>query len=365
MDSGSTDGSPARARSLGARVHEIPPEEFNHGATRNLGASLTNGDVLVFTTQDAHAVDDSWLATLVAPLRRDGVAGVYGRQLPNDAATPPERYFLDFLYGPEPRVQRIEDCRESSYEKTLFSNVNSAIPRAVWSEYPFADDILMSEDQEWSRRVLLAGHSIVYEPQAAVRHSHAYTIAGAFRRFFDSGASADRAYAAGGASRAALRGAAGRYARGEVAWLWRTRQRRWLPYAVLYESAKFAGLQLGLRHRRLPLGLKRHLSNLPGSWSPRISVDDEPRGSRRHAGASERASDAERGPQRRADRGRVDRRNRSQLRLPPRSGPPARKRGLRCARRASRSHHLRRAPDGRLAACGLARGIAPAGRRRR
>ena len=77
---------------------------------------------------------------------------------------------------------------------------------------------------------------------AAVRHSHAYTIVSAFRRFFDSGASADRAYVAGETSRAALRGAASRYARGEVAWLWNTGQRRWIPYATLYESAKYLGL---------------------------------------------------------------------------------------------------------------------------
>ena len=53
----------------------------------------------------------------------------------------------------------------------------------------------MSEDQEWSRRVLLAGMSIVYAPDAAVHHSHAYTVGAGVRRFFDSGASSERSYA--------------------------------------------------------------------------------------------------------------------------------------------------------------------------
>ena len=101
------------------------------------------------------------------------------------------------------------------------------MPRDVWEEFPFAEDLIMSEDQEWSRRVLLAGHALVYEPRAVVHHSHAYTVAGAFRRFFDSGVSAERSYASGRAAHgSALRGAAVRYARGEVAWLWRTGQRR-------------------------------------------------------------------------------------------------------------------------------------------
>ena len=41
------------------------------------------------------------------------VAGVYGRQLPHDDATPPERYFLDFLYGPDARVQRLGGRRRA------------------------------------------------------------------------------------------------------------------------------------------------------------------------------------------------------------------------------------------------------------
>ncbi|MGH2922414.1 MAG: glycosyltransferase family 2 protein, partial [Solirubrobacterales bacterium] len=47
VDSASTDGSAALARTLGARVHEIPVEEFDHGATRNLGAELARGETLV------------------------------------------------------------------------------------------------------------------------------------------------------------------------------------------------------------------------------------------------------------------------------------------------------------------------------
>jgi rhamnosyltransferase len=259
VDSGSRDGSAARAAELGAHVHEIAPDEFVHGATRNLAAGRSSGDMLVFTTQDAVAADERWLANLVAPLHKDDVAGVYGRQLPHENATPPERFFLDFMYGPAPRVQRLASTGELTFEHTMFSNVNSAIPRHVWESHPFRDDITMSEDQEWSRRVLLEGQTIVYEPRAAVRHSHTYTLGGAFRRFYASGASADRSYVAGAASRTALRRAMGRYAVGELRWLWQTGQRRWIPYAAVYEAAKVAGLQLGLRHRRLPERLTRFL----------------------------------------------------------------------------------------------------------
>jgi rhamnosyltransferase len=262
VDSGSSDESPRRARELGAQVHEIPPDEFMHGATRNLAARLSHGDVLVFTTQDAVAADETWLATLVAALDGGDVAGAYGRQLPHEEARPPERFFLDFLYGPHARTQRLAaGLDELTYEHTLFSNVNSAIRRSVWEEFPLRDDVTMSEDQEWSRRVLLAGRTIVYEPLAAVRHSHSYTLSGAFRRFYASGASAGRSYVAGSASRAALRRAMARYAREELKWLWQTGQGAWIPYTVIYELAKVAGLQLGLRHDRLPGALTRRISS--------------------------------------------------------------------------------------------------------
>lgn len=265
VDSGSTDGSAEVARSHGAEVHEIPPEEFGHGRTRNLGASLARGEVLVFTSQDAYAADEGWLARLVEPLVRESVAGAYGRQLPHADATPPERYFLDFLYGPDSRVQQ-HAGGEPSFEQTLFSNVNSAMRRQLWEQFPFADDLIMSEDQEWSRRVLRAGYEIMYVADAVVHHSHRYSVAAAFRRFFDSGVSAERSYAASGTGSGALRRAGAQYGIGEVTWLWESGQRRWIPYAAVYELAKFAGLQLGRRHRRLPRGLNRRLSGLPTHW---------------------------------------------------------------------------------------------------
>jgi rhamnosyltransferase len=268
IDSGSTDGSVEAARARRARVQEIPAHQFSHGAVRNLGARLAAGGMLVFLSQDAIPVDRHWLARLTAPLRGErGVAGVYGRQLPNEDAIPPESYFLNFLYGPEPRRQTAASPIELSMGTTLFSNVNSAMPRAIWERFPFVEDIVMSEDQEWSRRLLLEGFSIAYEPHAAVRHSHNYTMSEAFRRFFDSGASSERAYMAGRQhSSRVLRSAAARYATGELAWLWRTGQGRWIPYAALYESSKMLGLLAGINHGRIPSGLKRRMTAMPSVW---------------------------------------------------------------------------------------------------
>lgn len=268
IDSGSTDGTAALCRERGARVHEIPAAEFHHGGTRNLGARLARGELLVWTTHDAYPDSDDWLERLTAPLRsaEAGVAGVYGRQIAHHDATPPERYFLDFLYGATPRLQRAGAVDELTMETTLFSNANSAMSRQLLLDNPFAEDILIAEDQDWSRRMLLAGRAIRYVPEAAVRHSHPYTVFTAFRRFFESGVAGSRTFMAGGRSaQGALRRRGVEYARGELGWLARTGNARWIPYACLYEGLKFAGIQLGMRHERLPLWLKRRWTRYP-AW---------------------------------------------------------------------------------------------------
>jgi glycosyltransferase involved in cell wall biosynthesis len=267
-DSGSSDGSRELARSSGARVLEADSSSFRHGATRNQAAEYARGDLLVFTTQDAYAENEHWLERLCAPLHADEkIAGVYGRQIPHHDAAPPEQFFLHFLYGFDARDQQATDVTDLSLHTTLFSNVNSAMPRRLWKEFPFADDLYFQEDQDWSRRVLLAGYRIRYEPDAAVRHSHAYTVKTAFKRFFDTGASAERGFLGGGSSSSrVIRREARRYAREELQWLVRTGRRRWIPYAGAYELAKFLGLQVGAQHRRLPLWLKRRCSLYPGYW---------------------------------------------------------------------------------------------------
>lgn len=265
VDSESSDSTVLVARGFGARVVPILRSEFGHGFARNLGADQAAGDVLVFTSQDAEAADEHWLARLVEPLDDPLVVGTSGRQLPRPDAALAERYFLGFLYGPEPR--RVGGGTRLAVGAMTFSNVNAAVRRDVWRRFPFAEDIVMSEDQEWAARVLEAGFSLVYVPEAVVRHSHDYSLVSAFRRFFDSGASAARSYlAAGPAAAADLRTARLAYLRGELAFLRRNSALGKLPAVAVYELVKLAGLELGRREQRLPSRLKRRLSATPSFW---------------------------------------------------------------------------------------------------
>ncbi len=181
LDSGSTDGTTELARRFGVSVHQIPRGEFEHGATRNLGVSLSSGEYAAFIVQDAVPLDERWLAAMVENLERDEmVAGVYGRQIPRPEASPLTRALVNSwpTADLEPREQYVEDpalyrALPPAERRSLatFDNVSSCVRRSVWGEIPF-ERTVFGEDLRWGKRVVEAGYKIVYEPRSAVFHSH-------------------------------------------------------------------------------------------------------------------------------------------------------------------------------------------------
>ena len=265
VDSGSTDATLEIARSFPVSTHTIPPERFGHGRTRNLGASLARGRVLVFLVQDAEPADEAFLERLLAPLAGDpALAATYARQVPRPDASPIEAEFLRHTYPSRPSVRRLEeDAERPTIGAVFFSNVASAIRRDTWERFPFDEDLIMSEDQEWARRVLHAGHRIVYCSDAVVVHSHHYPLSKVLRRNFDSGHSLvgivhDRAP---GMIAYELRflGAA-------TAGLVRRGKPLWIPRLLVHEAVRAAGFFLGRHAHRLPARWRRALSLHRAYW---------------------------------------------------------------------------------------------------
>ena len=181
IDSGSTDGTVEVARRHGATVHTIRKEEFDHGATRNLGVSLARGEYVALTVQDALPLDERWLAAMVEDLDRDGlVAGVYGRQVPRPTSSPLTRAVTNSLstaglgrreqFAGPPESHRALPPEERRRLAT-FDNVSSCVRRSVWQRFPF-EATSFGEDLRWGAAVVGAGYKLVYEPRSAVIHSH-------------------------------------------------------------------------------------------------------------------------------------------------------------------------------------------------
>ena len=262
IDSSSEDRTVETAAEMGCRTYVIERKDFDHGGARNLGAKLSAGDVLVFMTQDALPVDDKFLENLVKPLADEedtSIAASFGRQVARSDAIPPEQFARMFNYPATSQVKGKEDLSRLGIKTFFFSDVCSAVRKRDFEAVGgFPERIVMNEDMILAAKLILKGYKVAYVPEAAVWHSHNYSIAQQFGRYFDIGASLSMnswllEYAK-------AEGEGFRFVVGQLAWLLRHRYYRWIPYTIALTFAKYAGYRLGLMERSLPVGLKQMFS---------------------------------------------------------------------------------------------------------
>ncbi|MCO4748205.1 MAG: glycosyltransferase [Proteobacteria bacterium] len=259
IDSGSTDGTLDRLRAVPTlRVVEIPPQEFGHGKTRNLGVQLTTRPLVGFLVHDATPKHPDFLHRLVEPMQDPRIAGAYARQVARPQATPVERFFLDDTYGPDSRDLSLPKHRPATIQDSFFSNVASVVRREVIEAIPFREDVVMSEDAFWCRAALEAGWSVRYTADAQVLHSHHYTLGDIFRRNFDTGAGVGDLI--GMRRRDMVLYEVGHLARGTADLVGRG-QPAWVPYLFTHEVVRASAFAVGRNWNRLPL-----------SWTQRMSL---------------------------------------------------------------------------------------------
>lgn len=184
IDSGSTDNtcSLVRAHADRVRLLEIPNEDFDHGGARDYALRQSTGDIVCFLTQDALPTDESCLKKLLAAFSAPDVAAVYGRQIAYPDAPEYERLIRLFNYPDQPRVWREEDIPHLGVKAYFFSNVCSAYRREAYLAVGgFDAPILRNEDMMMAAKLLHAGYALAYTPEAAVYHSHRYTLRDEYR----------------------------------------------------------------------------------------------------------------------------------------------------------------------------------------
>ncbi len=261
VDSGSQDRTLEVARRYPAHILEIAPSEFHHARTRNLGGTASSGEHLVFLSGDAIPANDRWLSALLKNFEDAAIAAVYGRQIPKPDATPERVFFVHHRYGTERVVRNASSNGVGKHVLHQFSNVNSAVRRTVWKQLPFPEDVNAYEDFSFAIQLAQHGHSIAYEPEAAVLHSHNYTLVRSFQQYFDSGVLYSRRQLWDGQQRDQIRADGLRYLRNEIRYLRRCRAGYRIPYVLCYEAARYFGLILGSHERLLPTALKRMVTS--------------------------------------------------------------------------------------------------------
>lgn len=261
VDSGSTDGSLDVLRRFPVRLEQIPPEAFHHARTRNYAAGLATGEILIFLSQDAIPASDTWLNTMMSTFDDPKVGAAYGRQFPKAESSIERGDALGTLYGDEKIVKDPAHRNGMGYRFYHFSDVNSAIRRSVWGMTRFPEDLKIFEDLGIAKRILDAGWKIVYEPKAAVFHSHNFSTTQLFKRYFDIGYTLKQLEIWDDPhTRTSLLRDFGELLHKQVSRVNNHGARDQVHSTVGQSLAKSAGLLLGLNQRFLPAALKRYLS---------------------------------------------------------------------------------------------------------
>jgi rhamnosyltransferase len=163
VDSGSTDQTVSIARSKGARVVSITPQDFSFGRALNLGCQTASGEILVIVSAHTYPCSDTWLADLARPFQEPAIALVYGGQT-GDARSKFSEIQLFSQWFPE---KSIDNQRHS-----FCNNANAAVRRSIWQTMPYDEQIPALEDIHWAKRGIERGLQISYRAEARIVHVH-------------------------------------------------------------------------------------------------------------------------------------------------------------------------------------------------
>jgi rhamnosyltransferase len=265
IDSSSRDRTVSIADSLGARTRIVLSGHFDHGGTRNLAVKHARGDILVFLTQDALPANEYLIENLIRPLDDPAIPASYGRHIPAPDAKPTERFSRLFNYPDRAFINDRESVSRMGIKTFFFSNVCSAIRRREFEKVGgFTEGLIMNEDMQFANRLIMRGYKIAYVPEAMVIHSHNYTWADQFRRYFDIGVFLRMNRDVIRASRLGDTGI--RFLIEEVRYLVKNRALGWLPYLFGEAISKYLGYKIGYHHITLPLTIKKRLSMHSNYW---------------------------------------------------------------------------------------------------
>lgn len=238
-------------------VHHVTREEFDHGGTRNLGASFSKADVMVFMTDDAVPADNRLIEALVKALDQKGPKGEkvvlsYARQLPNPDCALAEQYTRSFNYPPESRIKTAADLPTLGIKTFFASNVCCAYDREEFVKAGgFINRTIFNEDMIYAGNALrFRGQALAYAAKAEVIHSHNYGCITQFKRNFDLAVSqADHPEVFGGI-RSESEGI--RLVKSTCAWLARKGKPWLIPGVIVKSGFKYLGYLTGKHYQSLP-----------------------------------------------------------------------------------------------------------------
>lgn len=171
-------------------VYHVTPEEFDHGKTRDEGIRHAGDEYVLLMTDDAVPQDDKLVEHMVKAFEDSTIGVVYARQLANPNSGKLEKLTREFNYPGKSVKKTIEDVKTLGIKAYFCSNVCAMYRREIYNSLGgFVKKTIFNEDMIFAAKLMQNGYAVFYEKNAAVYHSHKYSLMKQLRRNFDLGVS--------------------------------------------------------------------------------------------------------------------------------------------------------------------------------
>lgn len=260
IDTNSKDNTREISKKYGkVKFISIKDNEFNHGGTRNKGAEIAKGDIIVFMTQDAIPYDNYFIENLVSPLFKDDIVASYGRQIPRNNASELEKFSRYFNYPEFDIMKSNEDIEILGVKAFFFSNVCSAFVKSYFFDIGgFPEDTIMNEDMIIASKILFNNKKTFYSSKAKVIHSHNYSYIQQFKRNFDIGVVFEDSKEYFKNIKNESEGI--KFVKEAIKYLVNIKKVYIIPNLIIQSSFKFIGYKFGKNYRKFPLKIIKKMS---------------------------------------------------------------------------------------------------------
>lgn len=246
-------------------VHHITKASFDHGGTRNMGASMSDAPYIMFMTQDAMPATKHLVEELVKCFENDNTAAAYGRQMADPKKSPIESFTRNFNYPDISSVKTINDLERLGVKTFFCSNVCAMYRKSAYEEMGgFVLKTIFNEDMIMASKLIEKGHAIAYAAKAKVWHWHEYTGMEQLRRNFDLAVSQQDF---GGLFLKVKSESEGvKLVKSAIRHLISIKKPYLIPYLIWQSGMKYIGFKLGSNYKKLSPSIINKVTMNPSYW---------------------------------------------------------------------------------------------------
>ena len=171
VNNASTDQTLEILRRYSQKIKLLYEGKKGAAAARNKGVLNSSAEIIAFTDSDCQ-VDKNWLKNIVSPLQDVGIGAVGGRILSKRPYNKIEKFGEEI---------HDHDKAINEFKPPYVITMNWASRRSVLMDLGLFDEaFIRGQDVDLSRKIIKAGYTFFYQPEAVIYHSNERTFSGLF-----------------------------------------------------------------------------------------------------------------------------------------------------------------------------------------